>query len=322
MTHGEKGLKPVYLIYGDKYLIEEALTRLENRFTRDGEFGLNYDEFYGGETGAVEIINALSTLTFSSGRRLVVVKDADKLKASEVKGLKTYIEKPISGSCLVLVAERIKKSSALYKALSDGKAEVFEYKSLKKSEYPAWIKDEFKKQGKKATDELANFLYESVGDDLMRLQSEITKITFFNIDKEEVTLADAENLVSKSAESTIWELVDSVGHKKEAKALSILDDLLKQGEAETKILYMIVRQIGLILKTKSLSKKKMKDFEIARHIKQPPFVVQKCRDQSENFTEKELTKAMEHLLDTEVAIKTGQQEPRLALETLIHNLCT
>ena len=92
--------KPVYLFAGDEsYLAESALHRLETSLKIDA---LNREVFYGAEASAVDIASAAQTMPFISDKRLVIVKDAQKLRSSEAAKLADFLENPRE---MVAVAE-------------------------------------------------------------------------------------------------------------------------------------------------------------------------------------------------------------------------
>ncbi|HZD59702.1 MAG TPA: DNA polymerase III subunit delta, partial [Anaerolineae bacterium] len=75
----QKPLKPIYLIHGDGKMIEDALVRLKKRISNQVDLDFNFDQFNGSRVSAAEIIQAANTLPFMSEKRLVIVKEADKL---------------------------------------------------------------------------------------------------------------------------------------------------------------------------------------------------------------------------------------------------
>jgi DNA polymerase-3 subunit delta len=319
-TKQSKGLKPVYLIYGDKKMIEEALLRLKKRVSAQFDLDFNFDQFSGAGASAAEIVYAASTLPFMSEKRLVVVKDADKLLAAETALLVKYIEKPSESTCLVLVANSVNKASRLYKAV-DKIGEIAEYK-LKESPQ-TWIKKEFKDNGVLVSDAVARYLVHAVGTDLQRLSVEIEKVSLYVSADRIIEPAEIEVVVVKSTETSIFDLVDSIGERNSHKAISILHSLLQQKEAPLSMLALIARHFRMLLRTKVWVEAGHDNKFIIDHIngqdgkKLPHFVISKYREQSYNFSIAELKHMFEKLLQADIALKTSSSKAEAVLEDLL-----
>jgi DNA polymerase-3 subunit delta len=320
VTKQNKGLKSVYLIHGDKKMIEEALARLKKRVSAQFDLEFNYDQFLGANVIASEIIYAANTLPFMSEKRLVVVKDADKLPAAEVAQLISYLEKPSETTCLVLVANSVNKASKLYKA-AEKAGEVAEYK-LKESPN-TWIKKEFKKNGILVSDSVARYLVHVVGTDLQRLSVEIEKISLFVNTDRIIDPNEIEAVVVKSTETSIFDLTDTIGERNPKKAISIMNSLLQQKEVPLSILALISRHFRLLLRTKVWVEQGRDNKYIIDHLsgeegkKLPPFVISKYREQSYNFSVSELKAMFEKMLKADIALKTSNTTPEAALESCI-----
>ena len=83
---------------------------------------------------------------------------------------------------------------------------------------------------------------------------------------------------------------------------------------------MITRQFRLLIQVKELQEKGLPAPEMAKAIGQHPFVVDKVGQQTRNFTLDQLERIYAHLLDLDVAIKTGEMGDGLALDVLVAEL--
>ena len=111
-------LKLVYLIYGSEDLrLAQALARLKKRVAEVADLDFNFDTFDGESAKADDIVAACNTLPFLSERRLVVVKNVDKMNADGTNTLATYVADPSPTTILVMVAVKLAKNTRLYKAV-------------------------------------------------------------------------------------------------------------------------------------------------------------------------------------------------------------
>lgn len=311
-----KELKPVYLLYGDEFLIGEAIERLKKRLLGEGQTQLDFKMFSGLYHSAQEILQAAETLPYLTEKHLVVVKDFDSLSSTDKEKMADYTENPSQMTCLVLAADKIKKDSRIAQ-LVQKRGQVYEFKSLRRHEIPNWVREEFSKEGKEISADAIRYLIEKAGSSLRDLKSEIRKVSLFIGDKRKVGREDLELAVSPKPESSIFDLVDSLGHRNRRRALNILNQLLDTGEPPQRVFYMILRQFRLLLKTKGLAGRRESRSVLATELGVPYFLLEKYLEQSANFSLKQLKRIYEMLWQTDLKIKKGEQSSQLALELLI-----
>lgn len=314
-----ENVKPVYLIYGDEFLRDEAIGRLKKRLTEGTGASLDYEQFSGEENPAAEILLAAETPPLLSQKHLVIVGDFEKLSSSEQTKIAEYAKNPSDTTCLVLVADKIRKDSPILRIVKE-KGEAYEFKSLKKNELLSWVRREFTKEGKVVSVETTSYLVGAVGQDLRQLRSEIVKVSTFSSEKKEIDPADIEAIVSRGVEGGIFELVDAIGRRSRGRALKLLNELLSKGEPPLRVFYMILRQFRLILKAKSLENRGASYQQFIRELKVRPFLVEKYQAQSRNFSLKDLKRIFRLLAKGDLAIKRGEKAPQLVLELLIADI--
>jgi DNA polymerase-3 subunit delta len=136
-----------------------------------------------------------------------------------------------------------------------------------------------------------------------------------------ITTSDVELLVKAKLNTNIFAMIDALGQKNAKKATKLMDDLLTSGESEGYLLSMISYQFRNLLAIKDLTKKGLNKFQITKQTRIHPYVVSKTIPQCKNFTIKGLENIYQKLLQTDINIKTGKLEPRLALDLLVVELC-
>ena len=307
-------------------MIDEALARLRKRISAQFDLDFNFDQFSGTETNAGKIMQAANTLPFMSDKRLIIVKDVEKLSSEDTSQLAKYIENPSPSTCLVLVAGSVNRASRLYKA-TEKSGEIAEYTLKKFNKTPnVWIKEQFSERGKLVSDAVARYLLREVGVDLERLSVEIEKISLYHESDRIVDPEDIEPVVTKSHETSIFGLADSIGDRNIHKAIDNLHHLLQQKESPLGILNLIARHFRLLLRTKVWVEAGHDNKYVVEHLtgeegkKLPYFVVAKYRDQSYNFPTDELKTAFKHLLKADIALKSSPQPAEVILEDLIIRL--
>ena len=111
-TAKQKPLIPAYLIVGEDALKRSTVQRrLRERLAQYGDLSFNSDTFDGETALGADIVSACNTMPFASEKRLVYVRDADKLKKADSEELVAYLDSPSDQTVLALEAEKLAKNT-------------------------------------------------------------------------------------------------------------------------------------------------------------------------------------------------------------------
>jgi DNA polymerase-3 subunit delta len=133
-------IAPVYLIHGEEaFLKEEAVASLREAVLGPGgeqSSPWSLTALEGGSTTLSEILDAARTLPMLSSRRLVLVKDAERIRDSEAAPLREYLKNPCPTTCLAFVARgKPDFRKAVFRALQQ-RGRVVEFPILKGASVP------------------------------------------------------------------------------------------------------------------------------------------------------------------------------------------
>ena len=314
-------VSPVYLFSGEEnYLKEDSLRRIKETLIKPEFSQFNHDLLSGKEISGIELLNKLLTLPIGQGKRLIVIRDAQKLNPSVKERIIEYLKSPSPTSCLILCAPKVDLRKRFYATIEKtGKSVVFY--PLKNRELSLWIKDYLSRRKSKILAQALDLLMARVGNNLGEMAGELEKLLIHIEKRREINLKDVESLVGAVKTYTIFALTDAIGKKKEKEALGILSRMMDEGTSATEILYMIVRQFRLLLRTQNLLEKKFSENKIIQALAVRPFVVKNLIIQARNFSLEKLIETFENLLQAEIEIKSSIKTPRMILELLILNLC-
>jgi len=314
-------VSPVYLFSGEEnYLKEDALRRIKETLIKPEFLQFNYDLLSGKEISGTELLNKLLTLPIGQGKRLIVIRDAQKLNPSVKDKIIEYLKSPSPTTCLILWAPKVDLRKRFYTTIEKaGKSVVFY--PLKNRELSLWIKDYLSRRKRQISAQALDLLMERVGNNLGEMAGELEKLLIHIEKRREINLKDVESLVGAVKTYTIFALTDAIGKKREKEALGILSRMMDEGTSATEILYMVVRQFRFLLRTKNLLEKKLPENRIIQTLALRPFVVKNLVSQARNFSLEKLIESFENLLQAEIEIKSSIKTPRMILELLILNLC-
>lgn len=326
-------LAPVYLLHGEEdYLKEEALRLiskgLEEKFAGQLEV-VNLEE----DSTLSFIIEVANTVPLFSGHKLILARNMQVFgakkgqakqqgQAGEEELWEAYLENPSPMSTLVFILKgKADAKKKIYKVL-DKKGYVVETEQLRGRDLAAWAKNSIAARGKTIDYATLDYLLACVSNDLGILEHEIEKLCLYTgKSTAAITQEHVQALISKTSQITIFSLVDAFAERRGSAAIQYCRDLLKMGEAEVLIVYMLARQFRLMLETKLLLEKGYTTGQLPQVLQTQAYAVHKAVKQGQRFSVAQLLAALEKLLELDVAIKTGQGNPALLLEMAIGDFC-
>ncbi len=322
---------PVYLIYGSETFWRDRFLEAFREVVAGGPAGdFNFDLLDGRETSLDTVLTLANTLPFLAERRLIILRDAAYFKsrrtagdneeanpvASDEKKLLAYLELPNPQTTVVMVADEIDARKKTVKKIQENGG-VIASAAPKGKALLQWISDRFKHYGVTVNSAGASCLSALVGDNLAQLDQEIDKIGCYLGPGGKAGEETIWMLVGKTAESSIFEMVDAIGNRRPETALEIMRELIKTNVPVPYLVAMVGRQWRLIrLARRQLDRGLNYDQALAT-IPAHPFVAGKCLRQAGKFNATQLEQALIKLLDLDVALKTGRGDQALLLETYI-----
>jgi DNA polymerase-3 subunit delta len=335
-TKTKPDIYPVYFFYGpEDFLIEQEIQKLLDSTLAPKERVLNLHLFRGEEHGSQEIVRAAETFPMFSKYRIVMVSDADRMDKEKVEAILGYIKKPSVSTCLILSG----RSLGLWKdyRIEIGKiGKAVECSRLKGQVLSSWIKNKMAGQNKKLSEEAADYLVEVVGDHLHDLENALEKAFLSVGDKRTIELSDVEGIASEVKVSTVFDLMDAIGHQNLEKALGILEKAMesktvsfkKEEETSKKmddpaplLLSMMAKQYRNIWRVKEMASQQEEVSEIAKVLRMSPWNVKKLMDQGRHFSESSLREGILNCHRIDLSIKRGRVQKDLLMEKLVIDLC-
>ncbi|MHB0875084.1 MAG: DNA polymerase III subunit delta [Anaerolineae bacterium] len=317
------------LFYGDDRVgMEAAVAELVAKVD-PGFVATNVTRLDGASLDLQELAMTARSLPFLSGVRVIVVQRlAERLKAAGKEATAELVAAlrvmPPSTDLVVLEPELVKDASvhplhAL--ASADGRGDVRGFLLRGSGDELRWIADLARQQDSEITREAAEELHRRVGDDALRLQSEIAKLATYCLDEGRIETAHVRELVAASAESSVFDLVEAIGRREPGRALDLAQDLLlRQSEPAQRLLVMVGRQFRLLTMVKDLLSSRVSPAELAAEMESPAWLVRRLTEQSRQFTMPDLEAALERTLAADYAIKSGAGDEQGVLLQLVAEL--
>jgi DNA polymerase-3 subunit delta len=320
-----------YIFHGpDELSRTEALAKLREQMGDPSLAELNTTVLDGDSLTLGELREVCDALPFMSDRRLVIVHNyltrlgsGGKREGDPLDALVNYLPAmPDSVRLIFVEVEALPKNHPVVKlAEKHEQGHVQAFDGPGRGELTGWVVRRVEAKGTTIERPAADALAVAVGDDLRLLDSEINKLTIYVGDERPITTDDLELLVPYAGTANVFAMVDAIGRRDGRTALNLLHKLLDENAAPLYLLSMIVRQFRILIQVKELSAQGLAASTIAKRAGLHPFVAEKAGRQAMNFSMGQLEVIYARLLETDLAIKTGQLEDVLALDTLVAALC-
>lgn len=318
----------IYLLYGpDELLRTEALAGLKAQLPAD-LVDLNCTVLEGKKLKMDALAAACEAFPFIAERRLVIVSDMLKHQkaGAERDATKAYLERLPPFCDLVLVeGEDFDKRNAVFtwlKKQSDkGGAQVREFAPREGAELQRWLAERAKQLEVRLDGPAAARMVEYVGPESRGLANELAKLASYVGSGGRISADVVDRMVQDGQEQNLFAFIDELSQRRRAQALRSLRRLFADGQAPTYILFMIARQVRILLSVKELAGRRMQPGDVAAQLKLQPFVARKALDQCRGFSDEELNAFHDRVLELDHASKTGRIEAETGLEMLVVELC-
>lgn len=323
-----KKISPVYLFAGEEgYLIDLCVSMTEKLLEADD---LNKEVFHGGESSAEDILSALQTLPFLSERRVIIVKNINKMRPDDAERIADYISNIVETSSLLLLyagnykKETVSKRKQLINACSASKLCVaVDCRKQYENEVREFIKNKFAKKGKTISYDTVSRIISENGTDLLNISNEIEKLDLFTgKNKKTISSEDIEQISGYTKEANIYSLAGEIEAKNMRQAVFVLEKLLEEGAEPVYILSTITSTVRRMLNAKSLlEEQNMPQSSIASSLRIHNYFAKAFFANLQKHNIDRLKEAMRIILEADISIKTGSSDSISALEKIILFVC-
>jgi len=278
--------------------------------------------------------HACDAIPFLAEKRLVIVmgllarlvarkgRDISATHKEHLNALVDYLPRLPETTRLVFVEEKSLPAShpVLQLAQREERGYVKRFDPPDAKSLPRWIEKRVRKHGGEIEPQAAHQLAAVVGADLRLLDQEIVKLVTYTNAEHPITKADVDSVVPYAQAAIVFDMVDALGRRDGRTAAQTLHRLLDAGEHPLGLLAMIVRQFRLLIQVKELRDGGATPKDVSQALKLHPFPARKLYNQATHFTAAQLETVYRHLLDTDVAIKSGEVKAEVALDLLVAGL--
>lgn len=304
--------RPFYLVVGEEpFQAGEIASRVRGFFVK-GETAdaFNYEAYDGEHLDVGALRASLDTLPGlfdgPDTLRLVSCTRFDKIAPSSLEALDDYFASPNPTTCFLIFATKTDKRKAWYRHIEE-KGGVIEVSEPADREWPRWLAFFERKLEKRIEPEAWERAVENGGRLLAVVWAELQKIATYVGDAPVITAHDVLAFQTAMGGGDVFAFVDDVVALRRYPAMRRFHDLVRGGEAEIKLLSLLVRQFRMLLAYAELSAQGVSDPKtVAARIGMPPFLVGKVRSQAQQHGRVALQGTLERLAECDFLMKTGE----------------
>lgn len=176
------------------------------------------------------------------------------------------------------------------------------FEELSNERLRAWIMKQAQELGKSIPLELTDVIIELAGTNTWKLFHEIKKICNAT-EKPAIDRETIERSISASVGEIIFPLLDAVGSRSNATALSLMEQAIRGKYEPQFIIAMLARHVRLLIETKNMSRTMNNTYALAQSLRVPPFVAKKLMQQSQEYSLNTLMRMHENLVQLDLTSK-------------------
>jgi DNA polymerase-3 subunit delta len=297
------------------------------------------------EATVFDALDQVSTPSLMAPFQIIFVRNVRLLyqrgaKKEEFAAILKYLSLPNPQALLVFVADHLHIPSDVrrmdmqdkdrYERIRETLGEhcgIIELSQPEDDDAVRWLIESAASRGVELEPDAARELVDALHGDLMRLSSELEKLTLFVDRKKRISLADVEQMVVSAKQRSLYELTDAISAHDAARALLLLRGLLNASESGEDgaigHLHMLARTFRQML---VIVEKNVRDSRAIWQALWPgfrvaPFAVEELIRQARRYrSRRDLMQMLERIARADMEIRSSPPDKGLVLERLILDL--
>lgn len=324
-------LARVYLLYGSEgYLKQYYAARIPKKCVTPGMEGFNFKKFeYSDGATMSTVLEAAETLPAFGGSMCIVARDfpLDTLSADDKSRLDAFLQDVPESTVLIFWQDTVEVNARKNAKWRNVITQINKVGATVPLETPdrstlcRLLMSGAQKRCCTLTRSDAEFLIETVGNDLNLLLGELEKLCNFK-QSGEITRADIEAVATKSLEANIFDLSKALVAGNCARALLLLQKLLSDKERPEMILGTLISAYVDMYRVKlAITAGETAEYPASMfNYKGKEFRLRNAARDAGKLSISELRTCLDLLNAADTELKSGLSEPKTVLERLIVQL--
>lgn len=312
---------PIYFLSGEElFFIQKIADYIEQHALEPGQKDFNFNVFYGKDSDPNVIIGDAQQYPVFSEKKLVIVREAQEIKKWDA--FESYLKNPQLTTIMVICHnyKKIDKRTAFGK-LVEKNTVYLETEKLKEDKLVQWVDGLISGQGFKIKPENTKLLVDHLGNDLLKIENEIEKLSL-NIKKGDLITSELiDKYIGISKDYNMFEFTKAISYKDSSNALKILQYFAKNPKAGPPVvmmglIYNLFSKLFILHNNLGLS-----DFDLAKKIGIPSFFFNEYKVAMKNYPPQKTEIALSLLFEYDGKLKglnsSGEDNAELMKEMVI-----
>ncbi len=335
-------LRPVYLVLGEeRLLVDRVVAAIRDASQKGGIAGFNEDKFTAGESAVGAIIGAARMLPMMAPRRFVLVRGLDrwekkegdgdepahagptkkgKVEVSPLDEMAEYAKDPPPSTVMVLVSPKLHGQRRLVTGAKKG-GFLVSCEPLSRDALPRWIEGAAREKGHAIAAEVADLLAEIAGPELGYVADAIERLSLYVGPRQPITEDAVAAQVTRVRQSSVWELMDAIGRRQTAAALTVLSDTFDPRDGGLRLLGAVTWSVRQLVKFDAALRQGADPREAAQRAGMPPFKANDAARTVRGAPPGTFPAWLRLLAETDLALKSSRRPAQAILETMLIEMC-
>jgi DNA polymerase-3 subunit delta len=322
----EGQIEPLYLFTGEEdYLHERAVRLLYNtvdeasRVFNTAVFSIGSEISPSGpKATAAMAIDTANQWPMMASRRVVIIRDFDKIREEETDLVFEYLKRPAPTATVVFQShsldQRRKITTALMKACA-----LFSFDHPNEQQAARWVEQFLKLRNCRIEPAALGHLIGLTGTRMNRLANELEKLAAYS-EGGIINNAAVDQLVPRAREHSGFEIWDAIMDRDLKRALRLLHRMLEDGAEPVVIVGSIAGLYRRMLAGKELISRQAPAEEVMKATGQYGPRAKHFNTRLNRTPREEIVRGLRRIAQVDDAIKNSLATPRLQLEILICEL--
>ncbi|MBI3019396.1 MAG: DNA polymerase III subunit delta [Deltaproteobacteria bacterium] len=314
----KRKIEPLYFFNDESHFFSDVLIERIKKQVLPKATSENTFLYYGSEFRLESFLEQVKNVSLFSSKRLFICKEADRFSKEDQTEILSVIEAPSSGNYFIFVSYQ-KPSHDIFRFCKKTGC-VFEFKKPYDSKMPYWVNWIAREHNQFIEPQAVMLLLEKGGTDLHQVQMEMNKLSLYVGKKSKIEAADVKELLYSTRSHSIFELTNAIGNRKRREALTLIEQLLLEGESEIFIFSMLVRFLRNLWKALEWRASKS-DAEVQKLLGLHPFFWEEFRRYRDLAVRCPFEEIWKKASQVDVLLKTTSVDKKNVLYRFVAEVC-
>lgn len=327
---------PVYLVLGKQNYISKLIKKAFINMIPKSQRVMNLSSYDMESTSIQALVDDAKGLPFLGKYHLILVHNPyfltgkrdkfvnPKIKKANtknsLKNLSNYLKAPNQTTIMVIFAPypKIDKRRKINKLLLKDTT-VLNLNHVQGAFVSSYIANQIGKHGYAIKNDSLNLLIRRTGNNLSEAMHALPQLFMYSVHapNKEITKQAIKNIIPAMLNENIFTLVNDVLKGETAQADSLYHNLIKSGQPPLSINALLLSQFRVLIQTWILNNQHQNQWQIARTLRVNPYRIKLALQSNQHFTFYQLSQAYLGLVQTEIKLKSGSNDPELLFEMLM-----